>query len=113
MCTNVKNFMNKIIIGIAIVFVAVDCLSGESYQSGNIKNITAVTKGVMIMMDSGVPDNCEGTPHGWLLIKQEHTAITSVVLAAWASGNKKGTVYTSGRENGNGYCTVNQYDPQN
>jgi len=87
--------------------------SAEYYQTGKIKNLTAVTQGIMINMDTGQPDNCEGTPYGWLLIKQEHTAISSVVLASWASGNKSGTVYTSGRENGSGYCIVNQFDPAN
>ena len=48
-----------------------------------------------------------------MLVKQEHTALTSVVLAAWASGNKAGTVYTSGKENGTGYCLITQFDPSN
>ncbi|GAD77097.1 hypothetical protein [Vibrio azureus] len=65
------------------------------------------------MLDSGVPDNCADSRYGWLLIKQEHTALTSVVLAAWASGNKAGTVYTTARQNGFAFCTVNQFDPVN
>lgn len=63
------------------------------------------------MLDTSIPDNCSGTPYGWMLIKQDHTALTSMVLTAWASGKKKGTVYTSGRAaNGTGYCVVNQFD---
>ncbi|MEW4363837.1 hypothetical protein [Aliikangiella maris] len=64
-------------------------------------------------MDTGLPDNCKDTPYGWMLIKQEHTAIISTVLAAWASDNKSGTAYTSGRSGGTGYCIVNQFNPVN
>jgi hypothetical protein len=88
-------------------------IAGPDYQSGKIVNLTAGTYGIMIMMDSGAPENCEGTPYGWLLIKQEHTAIVSVVLAAWASGKKEGTVYTFGQKNSTGYCLVSQFDPVN
>jgi len=84
-------------------------LSGEHYLSGNIKNLTAIRSGVMIMLDTGVPNNCSGTPYNWMLVEQEHTAITSVVLAVWVSGKKLGTVYTSGIKNG--YCVITQFDP--
>ena len=105
--------MKKIFIITLLFFLPVSAFSEVNYQAGEIKNLTATTGGIMVNLGSGQPDNCEGTPYGWLLIKQEHTALTSVVLAAWASGNKSGTVYTSGRENGTGYCLVNQFDPAN
>ena len=105
--------MKNVILGIFLLLLSLNAQSASYYQVGKIKNITAVTGGIMIMMDTGLPDNCAGTPFGWLLIKQEYAAITSVVLAAWASGNKSGVVYTSGRENGTGYCLVNQFDPEN
>ncbi|MDX1304561.1 hypothetical protein [Photobacterium sp.] len=98
---------------LAVALMSYSVSAAPNYQSGSIENLTAVESGVMIMMDKGLPDNCEGSPYGWMLIKQEHTAITSVVLAAWASGKKSGTVYTSGRESGNGFCLVNQFDPAN
>ncbi len=105
--------MKKNLVALILSLASINCWSAANYQSGNIRNLTAVKAGIMISMDSGLPDNCEGTPYGWLLIKQEYTAITSVVLAAWASGNKSGTVYTDGRENGSGYCVVGQFDPAN
>ena len=86
-------------------------MAAPNYQSGKINNLTVVTSGIMIKMDKGLPDNCAGTPYGWMLIKQEYKAITSVVLTIWASGNKAGTVYTSGRQDGVGYCLVSQFDP--
>ena len=105
--------MKKIIFGAVLSFIMTNCWAAANYQSGKIKNLTATTGGIMIMMDKGLPDNCAGTPYGWLLIKEENTALTSVVLAAWVSGKSTGTVYTSGRGNGTGYCIVNQFDPAN
>ncbi|NOU49128.1 hypothetical protein HG263_00995 [Pseudoalteromonas sp. JBTF-M23] len=87
-------------------------IAAENYQSGKIKNITATTDGLMVMMDTRLPSNCEGTPYGWMLIEQKNTTIISVVLAAWASQAKSGTIYTSGRPDG-GYCLVIQFDPAN
>lgn len=104
--------MKKIVILISLGILTF-INAGVNYQHGNIKNLTAVTDGIMIMLDSGLPDNCLGTPYGWMLVKEEHQAITAVILSAWASGNKLGTVYTSGRENGKGYCLIDQYDPMN
>ncbi|HHF3406492.1 TPA: hypothetical protein ACPKAL_005116 [Vibrio alginolyticus] len=63
------------------------------------------------MMDSEIPDNCESSPSGWMLIRQENTAMISVVLVVWAENKKSGTVYTSGKSNGVGFCIVNQFDP--
>ncbi|KJY73828.1 hypothetical protein [Vibrio nigripulchritudo] len=105
--------MRKFFLLLCLSSISAASFSAANYQSGKIKNLTATTSGIMIMMDAGLPDNCAGTPYGWMLIKQEHTAMTSVVLAAWASGNKSGTVYTSGREGGVGYCLISQFDPVN
>ncbi|MDE1463408.1 hypothetical protein [Spartinivicinus poritis] len=60
-----------------------------------------------------MPTNCEGTPYGWMLIEQKKTTIISMVLAAWASQNKSGTIYTSGRLGDSGYYLVTQFDPDN
>jgi len=86
--------------------------SGEHYQSGNIKNITAVSTGLLIQMDTGLPGHCAGTPYGWMHIDQRYTALVSLVLTVWASGSKTGTVYTSGIKEPGGYCKVNQFDPK-
>ena len=105
--------MKKVILTLAASLLASTSFSAQNYQTGNISNLTATTGGIMIMMDSGTPTHCSGTPYGWLLIKQEHTALTATVLAAWASGSKYGTVYTSGIQTGSSYCIVNQFDPAN
>ncbi|MGR2667716.1 hypothetical protein [Vibrio campbellii] len=103
--------MRKIILLLCIFTLPAFAASGPNYLSGKIKNLTAIQDGILIMMDSGTPDNCEGSSSGWMLIRQENTAMISVVLAVWAANKKSGTVYTSGRNNGVGYCIVNQFDP--
>ena len=86
--------------------------AASHYISGSISNLTVTTEGIMVMVTGGLPDNCIGTPWGWMLIKQENAALTSVVLASWVSGNTNGTFYTSASESGH-YCTINQFDPIN
>lgn len=104
----------KRILFILVMLVSVQSTTAaEYYQSGEIINITATTNGLMVMMDTGLPSNCEGTPYGWMLIEQKNTTMISVVLAAWASQAKSGTIYTVGRPDGSGYCLVNQFDPDN
>ncbi|WP_420785331.1 hypothetical protein [Vibrio parahaemolyticus] len=105
--------LRKIILLLCIFTLPTFAASRPNYLSGKIKNLTAIQDGILIMLDTGVPENCEGTPYGWMLIKQEYTAMSSVVLAVWAANKKSGTVYTSGRHNGVGYCIVNQFDPAN
>ena len=103
--------MKKLILITALSMMSLNVLAASNHQNGSIENLTVSTSGIMIKLSSGLPDNCEGTPYGWLLVKQEHSALTSVVLAAWATGNSSATVYTAGRENGSGFCLVTQFDP--
>ena len=63
------------------------------------------------MLDTGLPDNCEGSPYGWMLVKQECSAMTSTTLALWIADKRSVTVYTSGIQNGSSFCVINQVDP--
>ena len=105
--------MKKFLFGFLCLAFSVSVTANGNNKSGDIVNLTATTAGIMIKLNSGLPSNCDGTPYGWMLIKKEHTAIISAVLAAWVSDKKAGVVYVSGRENANGYCLVNQFDPVN
>lgn len=102
----------KKIIFVLLIFFTSNIFAGPNYQSGKITNLTAIDMGILIMLSNGVPDNCKGTPAGWMLIKQEYKAITSVVLSTWIAGKAQGTVYTIGFQN-EGYCIVSQFDPVN
>ncbi|WP_054114255.1 hypothetical protein [Marinagarivorans algicola] len=105
--------MTRIILGTFLSILINNCWSAEGHQTGKITNLTATTHGILIKLNKGLPSNCEGTPFGWMLIRQENTALISVVLATWISGQSTGTVYTSGTANSTGYCIVNQFDPDN
>jgi hypothetical protein len=84
--------------------------AGPNWQAGNIIDLTSSAAGIQIMLDTGPPDNCQGTPYGWMLISQDSKAMTAVVLTMWATGKKYVMVYTNAMPAG-GYCTINQVDP--
>lgn len=97
---------------ILMVFASHNTVAAPNYQTGEITNLSSVQRGVLIIMDNNnLPDNCQGTTYGWMLIDKEDPAIISVVLAAWASGNTAGTVYTSGIATGDNVCRIIQFHP--
>lgn len=86
--------------------------SGPSYVTGEIINVTSLSSGLLIRIGGAasvpeVPQNCT-SGHYWMFVKQDHTAMISLVLASWAMG-KSATVYTSPESEG--YCQVTQFDP--
>ena len=85
-----------------------------TYAHGYITNVTFAGDYIMVMMDVALPDNCVGTPHGWMIIPPANTPMTAFVLGLWMRGDAASTqltVYTSGLVNG--YCQINQIDPPN
>jgi hypothetical protein len=98
-----------LVTGLLLVLSAAKLLAGPHWLSGTITNITSTQEGLSIMLDTGVPDNCQGTPYGWLLIKQEHRTIIAVTLMAWTL-KLPVTVYTTGIGS-SGYGEVSQVDP--
>ncbi len=93
--------------------VAPAAIAGPTYMTGHISNVTYVSDFVMIMLDTGLPDNCAGTSYGWMRIPPENKAMSAYVIGLSLSGNAPQTlvsVYTSAVVNG-GYCQVTQIDP--
>jgi len=105
-----KKLVFSAVKSMVFVLVATFANAESHYISGTISNLTVTTQGIMIMVSGGLPDNCLGSPWGWMLIKQENTALTAVVLASWVKGSTQGTFYTSAAVSSR-YCTVNQFDP--
>lgn len=103
--------LNKMLLAAAIFVMSPAVFSAPSWTGGNILNLTSTSAGVMIIMDSGAPDNCAGTPHGWLLVRNQDKVMAAMVMAMWASERKAATVYTSGIDRGTGFCVVTQVDP--
>ncbi|TQV74915.1 hypothetical protein FLL45_08115 [Aliikangiella marina] len=97
-------------IAISVISFSNSTIAAETYQRGKIINITSGKSGLLIKLDSGVPNNCADSPYGWIKVLQEHTAMTSVVLMMWSTDKKDVTVYTDPAGDG-GYCVANQIDP--
>jgi hypothetical protein len=107
----IKGFlMNRFkILAVLLLFTA-PSHAAESYLSGNIINVTTTASGLMLMLDSGIPTNCQGTPSNWMLIKEENKTMVSMALAMWGTGKKSVMVYTSAVRPG-WYCEITQLDP--
>ena len=74
-------------------------LGAATYVSGHITDFTYYEDGVMIQIDAGIPDNCAGTPGGWMKVPAEHKPMMAFLLALWSRGDAAQTtvaVYTSG-----------------
>lgn len=94
--------------------------AGSYYQAGHITSMTTIVggsssnAGVLISLDSGLPDNCSGTLFGWMWIPAGSTT-AAYVLGLWLEGGESTvtvTVYTSGIAS-NQYCAVTQIQPSN
>lgn len=87
--------------------------AGATHIHGRISNVTFAGDYVMIMIDAGLPDNCVGTPWGWMKIPAANKAMTAFVTGLWLRGDAASTpvtVYADGLVDG--YCRVSQIDPQ-
>src|SRR5262245_15244875 len=88
--------------------------AASTYQSGRISNVTFGTTSILIMLDTGLPDNCAGSPYGWMVVPDTYKSMTAFIIGLWLRGDQSQvamTVYTDGLVNG--YCRVNQIDPDN
>jgi len=109
--------MKRLVAGIAasMAFASTSAQAYEAHQDGRISDITVAGNTVLIRLDSGLPDNCAGTPFGWMQIPEANKVMQSLVLGMWLRGDAAQTyvvVYTDGRTGG-GYCQINQIDPVN
>lgn len=87
----------------------------DTYNSGTISNVTFAGEDVLIMLSSGVPTNCTGTPYGWMRVPHDYKPMTAFVIGLWMRGDMSAntvTVYTSGLDS-SGYCAITQIDPVN
>ncbi len=95
---------------LAISILPVSGFAASHYAGGRITNITTYPGGTLIMIDAALPDNCAGTPYGWMLVREEHKTMNSLVLTMWATGKTKATIYTKPKTD-TSYCELTQIDP--
>jgi hypothetical protein len=87
--------------------------AAATYQDGYISNVTFTANTVLIMLSSGVPDNCTGAPYGWMMVPVDDKLMQGFVLGLWMRGDASQIVlrvFTS-TYGGSGYCQINQIDP--
>lgn len=93
--------------------VAAAAHAEATYLAGRISNVTFSGDSVMIMLDTGVPGNCVGTPFGWMRIPAANKPMTAFVIGLWLKGDASAvqvTVYTD-PPSSSAFCTVHQLDP--
>jgi hypothetical protein len=104
--------MKKItIIALLITVVTIgQAIAGPDYVYGNLSNYSAAQYGLLIMVDTGIPDNCAGSPYNWMVIPNEDKALLAMALMRISQDQLGVTIYSSGVFY-NGICRVTQYDP--
>ncbi|CAA0111347.1 Uncharacterised protein [BD1-7 clade bacterium] len=100
--------MRNFILLLFVVFVPFKAIAGPHYLSGNLSNIASSNAALSIMLDTGVPDNCEGVPYGWMRIPEEDAAMVSMALSMWHTDKRRMTVYTKKVDES---CIVYSLDP--
>jgi hypothetical protein len=106
-----KNF--KKMAALCLLSVSSISFAETDFLSGNISNVTSSSEGLLVTLNSGVPENCSSTPNNWMLIKQNDSTMVSIALAMWASGRTGATLHTSGISQDSPYCVVTQLDADN
>lgn len=94
------------------IVVSAAAYAAPSWTTGHISNITYTGGTVFIMTDSPLPDNCAGTPSGWMVVPATDKAMIAFVTGLWMRGDAAQvtvSVYTTGLVNG--WCEINQIDP--
>jgi uncharacterized membrane protein YphA (DoxX/SURF4 family) len=100
----------RLVLASTLVSSGTQALAADTYQSGRINNITTTTQGLMLMLDTGMPTQCAGSPYGWMLIPEANKTMVATALALWLSGVRDVTVYVNAYS-GSGFCVINQLDP--
>jgi len=101
-----KNCMLLIVMSMFSLFT--HAATAPNYVSGAITNITGVPLGFLVEIGaSEKPENCANTTSKWMLIKQEHTAMISLLLTAWTIGREV-NIYTVPADSSVHYCDVRQ-----
>lgn len=103
--------MKKYIL-IVLLFVSSYVVAGPTYVSGAMSAITSIPQGLLVRIGNSVlPDNCSGSPYGWMLLPEANKTMVSTALAMWVSGNRSATLYSAGIDSGTGFCLLVQFAP--
>ncbi|MCH9691077.1 MAG: hypothetical protein K0U59_03260 [Gammaproteobacteria bacterium] len=94
---------------LSLVFASFSASAAENSLTGNIEAVTSTASGLLIRLDTGVPDNCKGVAYDLMIINSENSVMIAAALTGWANEKKQVTVYTDPISSGR--CNINQFDP--
>lgn len=90
-----------------LVLIGVHAEAADTSVAGYVVNMTSMPEGLLVMLDAGIPDRCEGTPYGWMIIPEENKTMVAVAMMAYMQNDRKITLGVNGTFFG-GYCLVGQ-----
>lgn len=96
---------------LSVIAISASAHAGDNFISGNITQFTSIKNGMLLMIDNGLPTNCQGSPFGWMEISENNKTILAMALTAVTLGQKNVTVYTEGVTGSDGFCVINQIQP--
>ena len=102
-----KRILAVLILSLIIISIIAPAYAGPNYIYGDITNYSSIAGGLLIMIDTGIPDNCSGTPYGWMIISQEDKAMLAVALMNISLDKMGVGVYSDGTRV-KGICRVTQ-----
>lgn len=90
--------------------------AASDYATGYVTRVTTTTDGILIALNSGntIPTECTGTPYGWLIVEQQDTTMTSLVMGLLLQGTLGSypmTLYATKGIDSTGFCRVTQVEP--
>ncbi|MBF0298633.1 MAG: hypothetical protein HQK51_07935 [Oligoflexia bacterium] len=107
MCLN--KMLAKIMVCLLLAVITSGVAFAEDFHlGGKVNRITSVENGLLVMLDSGVPTKCQGTPYGWILIPETNKTMVTLAILANQLNLKYVVIYTKGLVNG--VCTATQVD---
>lgn len=100
------------LIGVMTLAASGAALAGPNYTYGKMTDMSAIAEGLLIRINAPVPDNCAGTPYGWMLIPATNKPIMAAAMMFWATGKRTAEIYTvpATTTGPNAFCTVTQLD---
>jgi hypothetical protein len=105
--------MLRLVFACALLCASASSFAAADHQHGRISSITFETDRILLMLDSGLPTNCAGTPYGWMAVPGNHKTIQGSLLGLSLRGDVKQvamTVYAAGIDS-TGFCQVTQIAP--
>jgi hypothetical protein len=104
---------SRVLLGAVLAMTVQTAGAASDFVTGRITASSFVGTTIFIRVDTGLPDNCAGTPFGWMVIPATAKPMAAFVIGLKLRGDLSETgvtVYTTGRD-ASGYCQIAQIAP--